>query len=139
MPPFSTPMGIMFILVWKMRQAIEFQKERALIQALMAQQGAHDDSIKKAFDDLKEAFFPFDKNQRETDLKKMRHAMEYWVKQGPVIIEAQDDGRNQKKMASKLVRGQQELAKRLSLERAGQSTDMDPIQTAMRKPRRGAS
>src|SRR5258708_5648124 len=106
LPPFSTPTGIMFLLVFKMRQSIEFQKSRTLVQALMSQQGANDEHIKKAFDDLKEAFFPFDKNQRQAELKKMRDAMNYWINQGPVVVELQSDPKQERRMASKLARGQ---------------------------------
>lgn len=135
LPPFTSPTGMMFLLVYQMRQRIEFQKSRSLIQALMSQQGAQDEHIKKAFEDLKEAFFPFDKNQRSAELKKMRQAMDYWVKHGPVIVEAQDDGRQQKKMASKLLRGQKDLADRISQEKQGKISGLDPFEKAKRRSR----
>lgn len=135
LPAFSTPMGIMFLLVWKMRQAIDFQKSRSLIQALMSQQGAQDENIKKVFDELKEAFFPFDKNQRDADIKKMRQAMDYWVKHGPVVVQAQDDGKQQKKIASRIAKGQQSLANRLKSEQSGEVTRLDPYTQAKRRPR----
>lgn len=127
LPPFSTPTGMMFLLVFKMRQSIEFQKSRALVQALMSQQGANDEHIKKAFDDLKEAFFPFDRNQRSAELKKMRDAVNYWVNQGPVVVEAQMDPRQERRMASKLARGSRELEIRKSHEKSGRFIDLDPF------------
>lgn len=135
LPPFSTPTGMMFLLVWKMRQTIEFQKSRALIQALMSQQGAHDEHIKKVFEDLREAFFPFDKNQREAELKKMRQAMEYWVKHGPVVVEAQDTGQHSRKMSSRLLKGQKNLAERKAQESSGKTVQMDAFDKAKRRPR----
>lgn len=135
LPPFSTPTGIMFLLVFKMRQSIEFQKSRALIQALMSQQGANDEHIKKAFDDLKGAFFPFDSNQRTAELKKMRDAMTYWVNHGPVVVEAQSDGRQEKRMASKLARGQRELESRKAQEKSGRIVGLDPFEKAKRRSR----
>lgn len=138
LPPFSTPMGIMFLLVFKMRQTIEFQKSRVLVQALMSQKEAQDEHIKKAFDDLREAFFPFDKNQKEADLKKMRGAMDFWVKHGPVVVEAQDDGKQSRKMATKLAKGQQNLADRLTQVKQGQVKELDPFTKAQRRTR-GAS
>lgn len=135
LPPFSTPTGIMFLLVFKMRQSIEFQKSRALIQALMSQQGANDDHIKKAFDDMKEAFFPFDRNQKDAELKKMKDAMNYWVNHGPVVIESQPDGRQEKRMASKLARGQRDLSNRLSKDSSGLVVDMDPFSKAKHRKR----
>lgn len=130
LPPFSTPTGIMFMLVFKMRQSIEFQKSRALVQALMSQQGANDEHIKKAFDDLKESFFPFDKNQKQAELKKMKDAMNYWVNHGPVVVEAQEDGRQEKRMASKLARGQRDLSNRISQENSGKMVGLDPFSKA---------
>lgn len=135
LPPFSTPTGIMFLLVWKMRQSIEFQKSRALVQALMSQHGAQDETIKKAFDDLKEAFFPFDKNQREGELKKMRSAMEYWVKHGPVVVEVQDDGKQSRKMATKLMKGQKNLEERRVQEKQGTTVGLDPFERAKHRTR----
>lgn len=135
LPPFSTPTGIMFLLVFKMRQSIEFQKSRALIQALMSQQGAQDEHIKKAFDDLKESFFPFEKNQRQSELKKMKDAMNYWVNQGPVVVETQMDPHQERKRASKLARGKRELENRMSQEKSGHFVSMDPFSKAKRRNR----
>lgn len=134
LPPFSTPTGIMFLLVFKMRQTIEFQKSRSLIQALMAQQGAQDEHIKKVFEDLKEAFFPFDKNQKSAELKKMKDAMNFWVGHGPVVVEAQSDPRQERRMASKLARGQHDLSNRVAQQ--GLRTGLDPFESAQRRSRK---
>lgn len=101
----------------------------------MSQQGANDEHIKKAFDDLKEAFFPFDKNQRHAELKKMKDAMNYWVNHGPVVIEAQPDGRQEKKMASKLARGLRDLESRRAQEKSGRLVELDPFDKAKRRSR----
>lgn len=125
----------MFLLVYQMRQKIEFQKSRALIQAMMSQQGAQDESIKKVFEELKESFFPFDKNQRAADVKKMKTALDYWIKQGPVVVEAQDDGKQNRKIASKLARGQQNLAERQAQQKQGRTVGIEPFDKAKRRPR----
>lgn len=134
LPDFRTPTGIMFLLVYKMRQSIEFQKSRALIQAMASQQGAENEHIRKAYDDLKEAFFPFDKNQREAELKKMRSAVEHWVKHGPVVVTVDDAYQQQdrqRKMGVKLAKGQAKLAERYT-----QKTEsLDPFQKARRRTR----
>lgn len=136
LPPFSTPTGMMLLLVYKMRQSIEFQKSRALIQALMAQKGAQDEQIKAVFTDLKEAFFPFDKNQREADLKKMKDAMKFWVNHGPVVVEQQmDDQKTQRRTASKLARGARDLTARQEHTKAGGSVAIDPFQKAKHRSR----
>lgn len=135
LPPFSTPMGMMFLLVFKMRQSADFQKSRVLVQALMSQQGAENENIKKAFDDLREAFFPFDKNQREAENKKMRQVLDYMIKQGPVEI-APDPTYEQydrnRKMASKLAKGQKNLSERLTQRTRPMD---DPFEKARRRPR----
>lgn len=128
----------MFILVWKMRQQIEFQKSRSMVQALMAQQGAQDEHIKKAFEDLKESFFPFDKNQKAGELKKMRTVLDFWLKQGPVVVQKEVDPREQAKMASKLARGQRDLENKVAARKEGKTMDLDPFQKAKRRTR-GAS
>lgn len=138
LPPFSTPTGIMFLLVLKMRQTIEFQKSRALVQSMMSQKESQDEQIKKVFEEMREAFFPFDKNQKGMELKKMKDAMNYWVKHGPVVMEVQDDGKQSRKMATKLVRGQQNLEQRLHNEKQGKTQGLNPFQKARRRPR-GAS
>ena len=134
LPTPGSPMEIMFILVWKMKQAIDFQKSRAMIQGLLAQKGADDDIIKQVFDDLKEAFFPFDKNEKKADTQKMREYLMSEVSKGPLsVVPMEDPGR--KRMMPKLERGRRELAKRLSLEKSGQLVEMDGIKKAMRRPR----
>lgn len=137
LPPFSTPQGIMFLLVFKMRQSIEFQKSRVIVQALMSQKGAQDDLIKKAYEDMREAYFPYDKNQRKAELKKMKDAMTFWVNHGPVVVEAQADPRQQKRTASRLAQGQKDLSLRVAQQKAGQATALDPFTSAIRRPRKG--
>lgn len=134
LPDFRTPTGIMFLLVSKMRQNIEFQKSRSLIQALMSQQGAENEHIKKAFDDLKEAFFPFDKNQKEVELKKMKSAMEHWVNHGPVVVTVDDAYQQQdrqRKMGMKLAKGRAKLAERYTQ----RTEQLDPFEKAKRRTR----
>lgn len=118
-----------------MRQSIEFQKSRALVQALMSQQGANDEHIKKVFDDMKEAFFPFDRNQRNSEIKKMRDAMNYWVGQGPVVVQAEADPRQEKLRASKLARGQRDLENRIAQDKSGRIVGLDPYDRAKHRSR----
>ena len=118
-----------------MRQKIEFQKSRALIQALMSQQGAQDEHIKKVFDELNEAFFPFDKNQKESELKRMREAMRKAVSAGPLAVFAQDDGKAARTVASRLKKGQRNLEERKAQEAIGLTRSIDPFETARRRPR----
>lgn len=102
----------------------------------MSQQGANDEHIKKVFVDLKEAFFPFDKNQRQAELKKMKDAMSYWVNHGPVVLEPEmPDSRQEKRTASKLARGQRDLEVRKAQEQTGRVVGLDAFEKAKRRSR----
>lgn len=133
-PEPGSPLELVFLMIWKMRQQIEFQKSRVTVQALLAQKGVEDKHVKEAFEDLKDAFFPYDKNARRTDLKKMREAMYSELARGPLSITALSDP-NQKKIQSKLARGQAELTKHKVLTEAGKLTQMDTLERARRRAR----
>ena len=138
-PEPGSPMEMVHLLVWKMRQNIEFHKSRATMQALLSIKGAEDKTIMAAFDDLKEAFFPFDKNERKDELKKLKDEMLREISRGPLAITVLSDP-NRKKVASRLVRGDKDLAQRQQLEKAGRVVSIDAFQKAQRRTRRpGAS
>jgi hypothetical protein len=139
-PDFDTPMGVLLMLVWRQRQAIEFQKQRSLIQALASQKEADDKVIKDVFDQMKEAFFPFDKNARKSELKKMEEVMKAWINRGPLAVTALEDPGRNRKMASKLFQGQRVLAARKTERETGKTVEIDPFQKAKQRRRtRGAS
>lgn len=137
-PDFDTPMGVLLMLVWRQRQAIEFQKHRSLIQALAAQKDADDKIIKDVFDQMKEAFFPFEKNARTSEIKKMEEVMKAWINRGPLAVKALEDPGRSRKMASRLSQGQRVLAARKAEKETGKTAPLDPFQKA-RHRRRGAS
>ena len=68
MPEPGSPMEIVFVLVWKMRQNIEFHKSRSLMQALLSQKGADDRTIMQAFD----LFFSEDMTDGRRIISKLR-------------------------------------------------------------------
>ncbi len=110
-PPPGDPMEIIFLLIWKMRQEIEFQKSRAPLQALLNQKGAEPKHIEAAFADLRAAFFPFEKNQRKQEIGGMRQAMMREIARGPLSVTPMTDP-NHHKMANRLARGQERLVRR---------------------------
>lgn len=136
LPEPGSPMEILFILVWKMRQSIEFQKSRALIQSLMAQKGAEEKAIQEVFTHLKQAYFPFDRSMKDVETQKWRERLMREIERGPLAVTALEDPMR-KKNRSKLERGRRELAKRLSQEQSGELIQMDSIEKAKRR-RRGA-
>jgi hypothetical protein len=132
-------MELLFLIVWKMRQEIEFQKSRSTLQALMSQKGADEKHIKTAFDDLRNAFFPYDKNQKTDELRKMREALRSEMARGPLQIQVTEDP-NKKKVKSRLVRGQADLEKRQQMEQRGNLSNMDAFSKARGRTRKpGAS
>lgn len=131
-------MEIVFLLVWKMRQDIEFHKSRATLQALLSQKGAEDKAILEAFNDLREAFFPFDKNEKQSGLKKLKEAMLKEIKRGALSVTPMVDP-NRRKVASRLAQGRADLERHKTMARSGKATGIDAFQRARLRPRGSAS
>lgn len=110
-PPPGDPMEIFFLLIWKMRQDIEFQKSRATLQALLNQKGAEAKHIEAAFEDLRAAFFPFEKNQKKQEINNLRQLMMREVARGALSIVPMSDP-DHRKVANRIARGQERLLKR---------------------------
>jgi hypothetical protein len=136
-PEPGSPMEMVYLLVWKMRQDIEFHKSRATLQALLSQKGAEDKTIMEAFAALKEAFFPFDRNQKKDEMRQLKEAMVREVARGALSVTPLHDP-NRKKIASRLVRGNNDLAQRQSMNETGRVTPIDAFDRARSRPR-GAS
>ncbi len=137
-PPPGSPTEILFILVWNMRQHQEFHKSRAVAQALMSQKGAEEKTINEAFEKLREAFFPFDKNAKRSELKDMRHHLLTEIARGPLSVTPLEDP-NRRKVASRLVQGQSDLARREAMTKAGALSRLDPFEKARNRKRSTAS
>jgi len=127
-------MEMVFLMVWKARQNIEFQKSRSLVQALLSQKGAESHEIEKAFADLKEAFFPFDRNVRKAELEKMRMAMADELKRGPLSVMPLQDI-TKRRFSSKLTEGETKIRQRASMLQEGKIVDIDTFRQAQRRPR----
>lgn len=125
-------MELLFLLVWNMRQKIEFQKARSTLQALLSQQGAESKQIMESFEDLREAFFPFDKNEKEDEKRRLRDELMKEVARGPVVVEPMVD-LYRPKIASKLARGQEILEQRIKYH---EGAPIDEFRQAQRRPRR---
>jgi hypothetical protein len=110
-PPPGDPMEIFFLLIWKMRQDIEFQKSRATLQALLNQKGAEAKHIEEAFEELKNAFFPYDRNQRKQEIGNLRQAMMREIARGALSVTPMVDP-DHRKVANRLARGQERLMRR---------------------------
>jgi len=137
LPEQGTPTEIMFLLLWRMRQDIELAKQRAMIQALIGQEGAEQEKTSKAFDDLREAFFPFDKKERGHEIKKAREYLLREISKGPLSVTPMID-LDLKKNAGKLSRGAARMAQKAELTKQGSLQNID-AQTRARQGRRTRS
>lgn len=139
LPDPGSPLEILTLVLWRMRQNIEFQKSRCVMTALLNQQGAEAKFIEKAYADLKESFFPFEKTEREEEVVMLKKAMEKELARGALSVKPMVDiTRDQTKKS--LVKGAQFLKQRANQLRKGtaKSLERDPFQEA-RNRGRGAS
>lgn len=120
-----------------MREEKEFQKSRSVLQALLNQKGASEKYIMEAFEDLKNAHFPFNKNKKENEIKQQKEVLKSWIANGPLELTPMVD-LHARKNKSKLERGQAILRRRAAMLQHGQLETLDPYETAKRRPR-GAS
>lgn len=137
LPEIGSPMEMIFLVVWKMRQNIEFQKTRVIVQAQMSQQGVEGKLIEKAFEDLRGAFFPFEKTEREETIDQLRKALTKEISRGGLAIKPMMD-LTRSQMRQKLNRGAHILNQRADLLREGRLKPIDqgtPFTNAKRRPR----
>jgi tmRNA-binding protein len=127
-------MEMVHLLVWKMRQNIEFHKSRATMQALLSLKGAEDKSVMAAFDDLKDAFFPFDKNEKKDEIARLKVEMLKEINRGALAITVLSDP-NRKKITSRLAKGQADLDRTQHMRQAGKVVNIDAFQKAQRRTR----
>lgn len=134
-------MEMIFLSVWKMRQNIEFQKTRVVVQAQLSQQGVEGKLIEQAFEDLRQSFFPFEKTQREETNDLLRKALHKEVARGGLMIKPQVD-LTRAQMRQKLTKGAMVVNQKADLLRQGRLKPLDqtsPFQAAKRRTRNSAS
>jgi hypothetical protein len=139
MPDPGSPMEILFMVLWRMRQQTEFHKSRAVIQALMSQEGVEGEAVEKAFEDLRNAFFPFEESMKAEQDKKFRKILFKELARGPLRVTPMTDV-TKESLKQKLNQGQRELREQARQLRSGQlrPLDRDPFEKA-RHRRRGVS
>lgn len=140
LPDPGSPMEILILVLWRMRQNIEFQKSRAVMTALLNQQGAEAKFIEKAYADLKEAFFPFEKSDREEEISVLKKVMEKELARGPLSVKPMVDV-TRNNMKAKLAQGDKVMQDRARQLRKGtlKTLEADPFQTARSRSRNTAS
>lgn len=91
-PAPGTPLESVMLLVWRMRQDIEFQKSRVLVDAIVAS-AAQGDAISKANQELQEAwqdfldeFYPYQKGQRVRTDQAAIEFLKQEVAKGPLKV-----------------------------------------------------
>lgn len=126
-------METLLVLVWKMRQEIDFQKTRVHVQALLSQKGAESDAIEKAFTDLRNAFFPYDKKDKKREISDMQAVLKREIAKGPMAITPTVD-LTKANMKQKLAQGDRAVASAAMARKAGNVVSLD-AHSARRKSR----
>jgi hypothetical protein len=127
-------MELLFILLWKMRQDVEFQRTRSTIQALYALHPNEDKNVANAFEDYRKAFFPFSDEKKDDEKKDMQAALMREISKGPIQV-SPTGAFNRRKIASGLAKGEKELARHRMLQEIGKLEKIDLLGRAKRKPR----
>jgi len=104
------------LLVWRMRQDIEFQKTRAIVQAVIAAASENSDKSDKqlqdTWQDLLDDMYPFQRGQRKRADQSAMDVLKREVARGPLRVKPlQPVGRVQSKMKTQYLRRQQEGSK----------------------------
>lgn len=90
----------LFLIVWKMRQDQEFQKSRVLVQSLMLMMGKEENEVaKRAYDDLRNAFFPYDRNEGVQETHELKKLIQKEHARGPLRVRAIEMPRRGKRIA----------------------------------------
>ena len=139
-PPTGSPMEILFLVLWRMRQELAFQQSRSAVQSMLSQQGADSKSIEKAFEDLKNSFFPFEKTQRAEEIEILKKVMSKELKRGALSVRPMID-LTRAKNKKKLERGDRILKQRASQLRQGalKPLEKDPFLKAKRRRKRSSA
>jgi hypothetical protein len=139
LPDPGSPMEILMLVLWRMRQQIEFQKSRSVITALLNQQGAEAKYIEQAYDDLRESFFPFEKGEKEEEIATLKKVMQKELSRGPLSVKPMVD-LTRDKMKKKLAKGERIMKEKADRLKKGtlKTLDKDPFAQA-RARRRSAS
>jgi hypothetical protein len=136
-PEVGSPMEMIFLAIWKMRQNVKFQETRVLVQAMLSQQGVEGKLIEKAFEDLKQAYFPFEKTRVEEEKDMLKKALQKEVARGGMRVTPMAD-MTRPMMKQKLNRGTRLLNQKAELLKEGRLKPLDqgtPFTTAKRRPR----
>ncbi len=137
LPEIGSPMEMVFLATWKMRQNIKFQENRVLVQALLSQQGVEGKVIEKAFEDLKAAYFPFEKTRVEEEKDMLKKVLQKEVTRGGMRVTPLVDTMRPM-MKQKLSRGARLLDEKAMLLKQGRLKPLDqpnPFTISKRRPR----
>jgi hypothetical protein len=124
MPDPGSPMEILYMVLWRMRQQIDFHKSRALMQALMSQQGVNAEHIEKAFEDLRNSFFPFEQHQKEEEVESLKKIMFKEIARGALSVTPMVD-MTRTRVKQDIARGQANIREKADMLRSGRLKPLD--------------
>jgi len=74
---------VIFIIVFFMKQRIQFQRTRVDVQAALDQEGKE---TLRAFEDFRKAVFPYERRMALQKFAEEKKVLEKWVTDGPVSV-----------------------------------------------------
>lgn len=123
-------MEILFMLLWRMREEKEFNKNRALIQANVLNLKEPKAAI-DAFRDYQNSWMPFIKRTKELEDKKFKEIMLREIERGPVRVIPMRTERP-KGIKQGLKKGEEAIRKRAQLLKEGKLKSLDPFRRRRR-------
>ena len=122
-PQAGSLMEIVFILLWRMRQEIEFQRTRSIVQAVILAGAENSEDISKAFQVFTDASFPYQPAKEKEEKLSMKQVLDKEVSKGPLSLTIMEQPT--KSDRAKLKRGLAALEERVALQKSGRSRSLD--------------
>ena len=112
-PKPGTPLESLMLLVWQMRQEIEFYKVSAVMNTLVGAATENVDegnkTIKQAYEDLMDAFYPHQKGKRVRADQAALDVLRAETARGPLrVVPLQSTSKLRSKMKTRYVEREQE-------------------------------
>ena len=106
-----------------MRQEIEFQRTRSIVQAVILAGAENSEDISKAFQVFTDASFPYQPAKEKEEKLSMKQVLDKEVSKGPLSLTIMEQPT--KSDRAKLKRGLAALEERVALQKSGRSRSLD--------------
>jgi hypothetical protein len=107
------------------------------MQGLYSLHPSEDKAVTAAFDEFRQAFYPFTERKKSEENKDLKAALLREVAKGPIQVTPREDF-TRRKLQSGLVKGDKAMARHRVLQEMGKLERIDILKRAKKRPR-GAS